>query len=99
MNPAILAQTLALIEQVLPLLGVGASPASLTGTIITTLVKLLPVVLQEARDLTPIVKNIIAALKVGNVTTDQWAQLHAMEKQIDADFDTAAAAALAEDKG
>lgn len=98
MNPEVLASFLGVIEQLAPLLGGGSLPQSLTVTVIEALIKALPVAIQDARDLIPIIKNIIAALKVGSVTQQQWNDLHAMEKQIDADFDAAAAAALAEDR-
>ncbi len=71
---------------------------SLIAKIIDALVTLVPIVVKEARDLAPMVKNIIAALRGnGEVSTEQLDQLDAMESQIDAAFDASDAKAQAED--
>ncbi len=70
--------------------------ASVAAKVITLLEQIIPVVLQEAEDLVPIVKRIIASLRgSGVVTPEQLDQLDAAEAKIDADFDTAAGNATA----
>ena len=89
---------LALITALLPQLGVTGANADLIGKIIAALVALIPTVIQEAKDLLPAVKNIIAALSANPATTaDQLAALDALDAQVDAAFEAAAAAATAED--
>jgi hypothetical protein len=83
-----------LMQSLLPLIGNSAGLAK----IIETLIQLLPIIANEVSDLLPMVKNIIAALKNHDaVTPDQIAQLSALDAQVDAAFDAAAAAAEAED--
>lgn len=100
---AILTSILALISALVPA-GANATIAgvnvALIGKIIAAMTDIVPVVMQEYRDLVPIVRNIITALKADPATSaDQLAELEAMEAQWDAEFDAAAAAALAEDAG
>lgn len=86
---------IALIEALLPNLG---GNVSLIGKIITAITSLIPIIVQEYKDLVPIVKNIITALKADPSTLP--AQLDALdeaEKQLDADYDDAFARAQAED--
>lgn len=84
-----------LLGQVVPLIG---GNSSLISTVIQALVQLVPLLTQEFKDLLPIVQGIIADLK-GNaaVTPDDMATLDALNAQVDAAFDAAAAAATAED--
>lgn len=85
---------LALILQLLP---VGGN-AALIDKIIEALVAVYPLILQEYKDLVPIVKNIIAALRSDSSTmAGQLDALDKMEAQLDADYETAAAAAAAAD--
>ena len=89
---------IALIEALLPQLGVTGANAALIGKVVATLVALIPTIVQEAKDLLPAVKNIIAALSANPATTaDQLAALDALNAQVDAAFEAAAAAATAED--
>jgi hypothetical protein len=84
---------LSLIEQVLPLLGVATSSSSLITTIVTTLENLLPLIIGEIPTVYNSVKNIITALTADPSTTAaQLATLQALDAQVDAAFDTAAAA-------
>jgi hypothetical protein len=91
---AIVSAVIALIEAVLPNITVSA----VVQQIIQTLITLLPAIVQEAEDLAPAVKNIIAALSSNPAATaDQITQLQALDAQVDAAFDQAAAAAEAQD--
>jgi len=93
---AILTTILALIEQLVP----ANTSAALIEKIIAVLIQLIPVIVQEYKDLLPIVQNIITALKSDPSTTaQQLATLEELEVQYDADFEAAAAAAQAEDAG
>lgn len=77
-----------LLGRLVPAIGANAD---LINTIITALEQIVPVLIQEYKDLVPIVQNIIAALKgTDGISADQWAALDALEKQIDADFEQAA---------
>lgn len=90
--------TLTLLEAVAPQLA-GAN-ATLIEKIIEGLVTLVPLLITEYKDVTPFIQNIIVLLKSNNlVTADQLATLTALETQIDAAFEAAAASALAEDAG
>lgn len=72
--------------------------AALVEKIIETLIAIVPVVVKEYQDLVPIVRNIIAALKADPSTNAaQLAQLQQLEAGWDADFEAAAAAAVAQD--
>ena len=91
---AILTTILALIEQLVP----ASTSAALIEKIIAVIIQLIPVIVQEYKDLLPIVQNIITALKSDPSTTaQQLATLEELEIQYDADFEAAAAAAQAED--
>jgi hypothetical protein len=94
MNPnitlagSILQSILALIPQI--------TNSKAINTIIAMLVQILPVIIQEAQDLLMPVKNIIAALSShGQVTPDQLAMLDTLDQQIDAAYDAAWAAYIA----
>lgn len=91
---AMLPSILALIQEFAPLL----STATAVGKVIDVLTTAVPVVIQEAKDLTPTIKNVIATLRENDATTDeQWDRLDAIEGVIDAAFDAAASAATDED--
>lgn len=94
MNTAIIGQLLSAIDVLVPLVPGGAAVAP----ILDTLIKVVPVAIQEAEDLAPIVKNIITALKNDPATNAaQLTTLATLDAQVDAAFDAAAAAAEAED--
>ncbi len=85
---------LALLQSIIPSL----SSASAITQIIATLTSIIPVIVKEVQDVVPMVKNIIAALKSNDVITpEQMTALEALDAQCDADFETAATAAQAED--
>lgn len=66
--------------------------------IINALIQIIPVVVKEAQDLVPMIKNIIAALGSNPASTaDQLATLKALDQLTDAAFEAAATKALAED--
>lgn len=87
---AIIAAILQLMTEVGPLLGSASSIAKA----IAMLEEILPLVIKEAKDLLPMFKDAVAALSTANTATtdDQLAQLAAMDAQVDAAFDAAAAA-------
>lgn len=84
---------LALLAQVAPSLGTPA-----VATVVTTLIQLLPTIIQIGGDLVPPIKNIIAALSANPAATaEQLDRLQALDAQIDAAFEAAATVAEAED--
>jgi hypothetical protein len=98
---ALVPLVLSLIEQALPAIA-GSSAlgttAPMIAKIINTLVVLAPVISQEYKDLKPRVAAVITALKADPATNAaQIEVLEAQEVLLDAEFDDAAAAALAED--
>jgi hypothetical protein len=96
---------LALIELILPQLGTATATVSLVEKFIAGITALIPIVVQDYKDLVPIVKNILGAARniiAGNsmdaaTTTAMLDQLDATEAQLDADYETAAALAAQED--
>ncbi len=80
-----------LLTSLLPLIAHASNVQ--VGSIITTLIQLIPTVIKEATDLIGPIKNIISALN-SNVTTtpEQLATLAALDAQCDTAFDTAVAA-------
>lgn len=90
----ILTSALSVIAKIAPIAGqVGA-----VGDIISTLQQVIPVAADLGQSLWPVAKNIISQLRSNEgVTPEQWDALDKMEAEIDAAFDKAAAAALAED--
>lgn len=79
---------LSLIEEILPLLGVGGQAAKLIGTIIATLVKFLPLIENEVETVYDATKNIIAALKDHPASTeDQMKALQQLDNQVDKAWD------------
>ena len=76
---------LAMIEQILPLLGTTSSTVTLIGSIINALTQLLPFIVNEIGTVYTAVKNIIAQLQnTGAPTADQLAALAALDAQVDA---------------
>jgi Glu-tRNA(Gln) amidotransferase subunit E-like FAD-binding protein len=88
MNEAMIASVVALLGQVIPV--IGKNPA-LISNIINTLVTITPAVISEVQVLKPAIKNIVAALSANPATTaQQIATLKELDKVCDADFDDAA---------
>lgn len=80
---------LTVIEDLAPLV----STSSQIGNVIAMLETWVPVVAQEASDLSTPIKNIISALSSNSaVTAEQLAALQALDAQADAAFDAALAA-------
>lgn len=91
---AMLTTILSLISTLVP----AGTNAALIEKIVAALIQIVPVVVKEYQDLVPIVRNIVAALKADPSTTAaQLEQLQRLEVEWDADFEAAAAAAIAED--
>ena len=82
-----------LLTQLLPLVS-KAGVSSDIEAVISTLIQILPTVVQEATDLVAPISNIISALQ-GNatVTTAQLDQLASLQAAMDQSFEAAAAAA------
>ncbi len=84
---ALLPMVLTLLGQVAPMLG----GSSAIGSVIGFLTEAVPVIIKEAKDLTPMVKNIINALSEHpDATADQLAVLKQLDALSDADFEDAA---------
>jgi len=89
----LIAAFLSIIEEVLPLLGVGTNNTALITTIINALKKLLPLIGNEAAVLYKTIKGIIQALTADpSTTSEQLAALREIDAQYDAAFEAAAAA-------
>ena len=96
---ALITTILALIEEFLPAITGGGAATTTIVKVVTALEQIVPLIIQEASDLAPMVQNIIAAVKgSGVLTADQIAALEAQEAALDAAFDAAADAATAADQ-
>lgn len=92
MNIQIIATLLQTVLSLIPSLTTSKS----INNIVSTLIQLLPTVVKEAEQLLPMVQNIIAALRSnGAITPDQLTALDALDAQVDAQFEAAVAAYLA----
>lgn len=90
----IVSAVLAILQAIVPSLSTSAT----VQTVINALIQIIPVLVKEAQDLVPMVKNIIAALGSNPASTaDQLATLKALDQLTDAAFEAAATKALAED--
>lgn len=91
---ALVSILLAALQTALPLI---LKNSSATSSIVQTLVNAVPILIDEAQDLLPMVQNMIRALTSSNgVTDDDMATLEALNKQIDDAFEAAVAAKEAE---
>jgi len=83
-SEAILA-VLAVIQQIIPLLGTSAATADMITNIIAALTKLMPFIINEIGTLYTSVKNIISLLQnSGQMTQDQITALEQLDSQVDA---------------
>jgi hypothetical protein len=90
---AIITPLLALLQKLAP----GAT-AEIIAEVISILTALIPILIQEYKDLLPIVQNVITVLQQSDDITDaQWDALDAMSAQYDAEFTAALNAAEAQD--
>lgn len=91
MESAIITAFLTMIEGLLPVLG-SSSAVTVIEEILTALISIVPIIANNyANFLTP-VQNIIAAVQSsGAATPAQLASLTALDAQVDAAFDAAAA--------
>lgn len=99
MESIVIGLVLPLIEELLPLFGVGGATSSTIGLIIKGLQTAIPLLGNLASSLVPKIKNIIAVISADPAATQ--AQLDALKKldaDSDAAFDAALAAAEAEDE-
>ena len=91
---AILSSVLAVLSSLLPVItsSGGAATGSL-GTIIIALAQILPIAIQEAEDVVPLIQSLIAEISSNaTVTPDQVAALATLSAQIDTSFEAAAKA-------
>lgn len=89
---------LPLIEQLLPLFGVGGATSTTVGLVIKGLQTVIPLLGGLASSLTPKIKNIIEVVKNDPAATEQQlADLRRLDAESDAAFDAALAAAEVED--
>jgi hypothetical protein len=94
---ALIPVIIGLIQQLLPVLS-GAGAPAIIEKVLTVLVQVIPLLVDEYTALLPMVRNIIAALSANPATTaEQLATLAALDVQTDAAFEAAAASAVAED--
>lgn len=92
MNATIITTLLTLIQSLLPQIGVDNKAVN---TVLTALISLVPIVVTEAQQALPAVKNIIAALSSNPATTDaQLATLKALDAKVDQAFEDAVTAYL-----
>lgn len=92
MNITVIATVLQTILAIIPQL----TDSKGINKVVTMLIQIVPIAVQEAKDLLPMIQNIIAALSAKDgVTPDQLAALKALDAQVDAAFDAAVAAYLA----
>lgn len=77
------------VQQLLPLIVKDPAAAS---SIVQTLINVVPLIIQEASDLVPMVQSIIKALSGAGVSADDMAALTELDKQCDDAFDAAVAA-------
>lgn len=93
MTLEIVTAIIALIEQMLPILGTSAATTTLIDSIVTALSKILPLIVEFVPVVYNSVKNIIVELKADPATTAaQWAVLDAIDTQLDTANDAAIAA-------
>lgn len=84
MNSSILLAVLALIEQVLELIGAGNKTVTLIENIINTLTRLMPLIEDEVSVVYQAVKGIIIQLRnSGEVTPKQLEDLNALDTKVD----------------
>lgn len=80
---------LAMIEQILPLLGAASPTVAIVESVITALTQLMPYIVNEIGTVYTAVKNIIAQLQnSGAPTADQLTALQALDTQVDAAWTT-----------
>ncbi len=90
---------LAMIEQILPLVGTSSATVTMIESIVTALTQLMPYIVNEITTVYTAVKNIIAQLQnTGAPTADQLAALASLDAQVDAAW-TAAQASIDPDAG
>ena|SRR5712664_1878462 len=87
----VLLGVLALIQQMLPLLGSGTAASGVIVNIVDQLQKWMPLIIEEVDVLYLPVKNIIAALSANPATLEeQLTALQQMDAKVDTEFEAAA---------
>lgn len=83
---------LAMIEQILPLIGTSSATVTVIESVISALTQLMPYIINEISTVYTAVKNIIAQLQnSGAPTADQLTALQSLDAQVDAAWTTAQA--------
>lgn len=83
---------LAMIEQILPMIGSTSTTVTMIENVINVLTQLMPYIVNEVSTVYTAVKNIIAQLQnSGAPTADQLAALQSLDAQVDAAWTTAQA--------
>ena len=91
MTLTVVTAIIALIEQMMPLLGTSAATTTMVAAIIDALTKILPLIVDFIPVVYQSIKNIIAALSGDPLTTPaQWQALQALDAAVDSAFDAAA---------
>lgn len=91
MNAAITV-ILALVTDLIPVLGVSGATETAVAAIVKALTALLPLVVDEVETVIPMVKQVIAdAQNTGALTPDQVTALNAVSVQYDAAFEAVVA--------
>lgn len=95
---ALLQKGLAAAVAILPIVAPYVKGTGAIGAVIDGISTVLPIVMQVEQKLAPIISQTIAILRSNDeITPEQLAALDAFEALIDADFEDAAAFALAND--
>lgn len=80
---------LAMIEQILPVIGTSSATVTMIESIVSALTQLMPYIVNEISTVYTAVKNIIAQLQnSGAPTADQLAALQSLDAQVDAAWNT-----------
>lgn len=84
---------IAVIEQLMALMGTSSATTTVIGTIISLVEKIIPLIVDFEPTVVAAFKNIVIALKADPATTQaQWDALDAIDTQLDAANDAAMAA-------
>lgn len=83
---------IAVIEQLMALMGTSSATTTVIGTIISLVEKIIPLIVDFEPTVVAAFKNIVIALKADPATTQaQWDALDAIDTQLDAANDAAMA--------
>lgn len=85
MNTTLITTILTMLLAVLPKI----TDSKIVASIIETLINLVPIVVKEAQEVLPMVKNIIELLRSKELTQEQLDQLDVVSAHVDAAWDQA----------